>query len=202
MKNLAYTTLVFFAWVYLAGCASTSPAASLPPADTSPTVLVQMETTMGTIVLELDRLNAPVSTANFLRYVDENAYDGTIFHRVMENFVIQGGGHLPDMTELPGHEPIINEWNNGLKNDRGTIAMARETEPDSATRQWYINVKANPRLDVARDITGGAGYAVFGKVIKGMDVVDAIRAVPVTTLGESANVPVTPIVIESVKRVE
>ena len=167
-------------------------------------VYVQMTTTMGDIVLELDRERAPISVANFLNYVDEGAYDGTIFHRVMEEFVIQGGGHLPNLTELEGGEPIKNEWGNGLKNERGTIGMARETEPDSAVRQWYINVADNERLDIARDVSGGAGYAVFGRVIRGMDVVDRIRKVKTHDREdlEMGDVPVKAIVIERVRRVD
>lgn len=167
-------------------------------------VYVQMVTTMGDIVLELDRERAPISVANFLKYTDEGAYDGTIFHRVMEKFVIQGGGHLPNLTELEGGELIKNEWGNGLTNKRGTIGMAREKEPDSAIRQWYINVADNDRLDIARDVSGGAGYAVFGHVVRGMDVVDRIRKIKTYDREDldMASIPVETIVIESVRRVE
>lgn len=187
--------------VALAGCQGT------PEIDPdAPLVWVSMDTSMGEIVLELDRVHAPVSVDNFLRYVDEGAYENTIFHRVVREFVIQGGGHTVDLAELPGHEPIANEWLNGLKNTRGTIAMARETDPDSATRQWYINVTDNPRLDTPREVTGNAGYAVFGRVVEGMDVVDAIRMVEVHTAEgpegvPMQNVPVDPVVLRSVKRV-
>lgn len=189
------------ALVLLGGCQGT------PEDDpNAPLVWVAMDTSMGEIVVELDRAHAPISVDNFLRYVDEQAYDNTIFHRVMRDFVIQGGGHTVDLAELPGHEPIANEWLSGLKNTRGTIAMARETEPDSATRQWYINVTDNPRLDTPREVTGNAGYAVFGRVVEGMDVVDAIRMVEVhTATGPDGvpmqNVPVDPVVVRSVKRV-
>src|SRR5205823_1077231 len=120
-----------------------------------------------------DPKHAPISTKNFLRYVNEGHYNGTVFHRVIPTFMIQGGGFSPDLTEKPTHEPIKNEADNGLKNDLGTVAMARTSEPDSATAQFFVNVKNNDFLnhDQARD---GVGYAVFGKVIAGMDVVDKI----------------------------
>jgi peptidyl-prolyl cis-trans isomerase A (cyclophilin A) len=138
-------------------------------------VHVKMSTTAGDIILELNGEKAPITVANFVKYIDAKAYDGTIFHRVIPWFVIQGGGHRADFSEIKGDAPIKNEWTNGLKNVRGTIAMARDKEPDSATRQFYINVADNPRLDMARPAAGDAGYAVFGRVIAGMDVVDAIR---------------------------
>lgn len=190
--------LVLVAVVGAGGCASTPQ----PEAD-GPLVWVEMETSAGPIVLELDRARAPVSVANFLGYADEGAYDGTIFHRVMREFVVQGGGHTADLAELPDGDPIVNEWTNGLKNTRGTIAMARETEPNSATRQWYINVADNPRLDTAREVTGNAGYAVFGRVVGGMETVDAIRMLPVRDVPERGmqNVPVDPPVVLSVRRV-
>ncbi|MCW5777413.1 MAG: peptidylprolyl isomerase [Phycisphaeraceae bacterium] len=157
---------------------------------------VVLDTTKGRIVLELDGERAPVSTANFLRYVDERAYDGTIFHRVVAGFVVQGGGHTADLAELPSHAPIVNEWGNGLTNGRGTIGMARETEPDSATRQWYINLADNARLDIAREVSGNAGYAVFGRVVDGMDAVDAIAAIPTGEVSEEfRNVPTETVVV-------
>ena len=164
---------------------------------------VQLDTTMGDIVLELDADRAPISTANFLRYVDEGAYDDTIFHRVVPSFVIQGGGHLQDLRELPGREPIRNEWTNGLKNVRGSIGMARDADPDSATRQWYINVVDNDRLDIARDVSGGAGYAVFGHVVAGLDVVDRIAAAPTHHPDgtEHENVPIEPVILTTARRI-
>lgn len=180
------------------GCATT------PRIDpNAPLVWVEMDTTLGPIVVELDRAHAPVSVNNFLMYADQGAYDGTVFHRVMKDFVIQGGGHLPDLSEIPGGAPIVNEWTNGLKNTRGTIAMARETEPDSATRQWYINVNDNVRLDMPRDVSGNAGYAVFGRVVGGLDTVEAIRNLPVHDIEDRGmqNVPLEPPVILHVKRV-
>ena len=137
-------------------------------------VQVKISTSMGDIVLELNETKAPISVANFLSYVDKGHYSGTIFHRVMDGFMIQGGGHTADGKPKPTDAPIKNEWQNGLKNKRGTVAMARTAIPDSATSQFYINVVDNAGLDVAR---GGAAYAVFGKVVSGMDVVDKIKAV-------------------------
>lgn len=139
-------------------------------------VVVVMRTTAGDITLELDRLYAPIGVANFLRYAEAGEYRGTVFHRVVPGFVVQGGGYTKDLVELKGSPPIFNEWNNTLKNVRGSIGWARDTEPHSATRQFYINLAGNEKLDRARPETGNAGYAVFGHVIAGMDVVDAIAA--------------------------
>lgn len=161
-------------------------------------VYVLMETSLGDITLALNETRAPISTANFVRYIDDASYDGTIFHRVMPGFVIQGGGYLPDMIERPSYAPIPNEWTNGLKNVRGSIGMAREEDPNSATRQWYINLADNSQLDIAREKTGNAGYAVFGRVVSGMDVVDRIAAVPTHEAGEHLHVPDVPIIINSV----
>ncbi|GAB4323249.1 MAG: hypothetical protein Kow0059_18540 [Candidatus Sumerlaeia bacterium] len=161
---------------------------------------VRMKTTLGDIVLQLDGERAPISTLNFLRYAESGFYNGTIFHRVISNFMIQGGGYTADLTEKKQGQlpPIKNEWKNGLKNVRGTIAMARlGGRPDSATNQFFINVVDNPNLDKPND---GAGYAVFGKVIEGMDVVDKIRNTPVKEdprLPMGKVVPVDTIVIES-----
>ncbi len=167
-------------------------------------VYVTLDTTLGDIVIELDPVHAPVSTANFLHYATRGDYDSTIFHRVVPGFVIQGGGHTPDLAELPGDDPIINEWQNGLLNIRGSIGMAREAEPDSATRQWYINLADNDRLDIGREVSGGAGYAVFGRVVQGMDVVDAIAAVETYDQeGEGddvlSNIPVEAVVLRRVR---
>jgi len=156
---------------------------------------VKLTTSMGDIVIELNEEAAPVSVKNFLRYTEEAFYNGTIFHRVMANFMIQGGGFSADMVQKQPHEPIVNEANNGLKNDRGTIAMARTNNPNSATCQFFINHINNDFLNY-----GGPnkpGYAVFGKVVEGMDVVDKIAAAPTATKGHYANVPVNAIVIES-----
>jgi len=158
---------------------------------------VKIATSMGDIVLQLDREKAPKTVDNFLAYVKAGHYDGTIFHRVIENFMIQGGGMKADMSEKPTKAPIPLESRNGLQNLRGTVAMARTAVPDSATAQFFINVVDNPFLDQANSRDGN-GYAVFGKVISGMDVVDKIRAVPTTSAGPHQNVPSTPITIRKV----
>lgn len=176
--------------------AETEPAETTQP-DLEP-VYVLMTTSSGDILLELDAERAPVSVDNFLGYVDSEFYDGTIFHRVMDGFMIQGGGLAPDLTKKPTRDPIRNEWGNGLTNDRGTIAMARTRAPNSATSQFFINVVDNPRLD--QPISGGAGYAVFGKVVAGMDVVDEIKAVPTGQKKTHINVPIMDVVIEKARR--
>ncbi len=137
-------------------------------------VYVKMSTSMGDITIELNNEKAPISTANFLSYVDSGFYSNTCFHRVIDGFMIQGGGFSSDLKQKPTSAPIKNEWQNGLKNSRGTIAMARTAAPDSATSQFFINVADNAMLDKPN---GGAAYAVFGKVVAGMDVVDKIKAV-------------------------
>jgi cyclophilin family peptidyl-prolyl cis-trans isomerase len=161
-----------------------------------------MKTSMGEITIELDQAKAPESTKNFLAYANDKFYDGTIFHRVIPNFMIQGGGFDKDMNQKPTKAPIKNEAGNGLRNLNGTIAMARTSDPNSATAQFFINTKDNPFLDHRDDSAQGYGYAVFGKVTKGMDVVQKIEAVQTTTKMPHQNVPVTPVVIESVTVVE
>jgi cyclophilin family peptidyl-prolyl cis-trans isomerase len=158
---------------------------------------VKLETNFGDIVIELDEKAAPVTVKNFLMYVEEAFYDGTIFHRVIPNFMIQGGGFTPDMVQKKTHPPITNEAKNGLKNDRGTIAMARTNNPDSAASQFFINHKNNDFLNYAGP--DKPGYAVFGKVVEGMGTVDKIAAVKTTQKGPHADVPVEPIVIKSAK---
>lgn len=158
--------------------------------------VVLLETSMGNIKVELDPGKAPVSVQNFLAYVKEGHYDGLIFHRVIREFMIQGGGFTKDMREKrPAHPPIKNEAGNGLKNDRGTIAMARTGVVDSATAQFFINVVNNDFLNHADETPRGYGYAVFGKVIEGMDVVDKIRAVPTGRFSMFQDVPKEPITI-------
>jgi peptidyl-prolyl cis-trans isomerase B (cyclophilin B) len=158
--------------------------------------VVVMKTSVGTIKIELNPEKAPITVKNFLSYVDDKFYDGTIFHRVMKDFMIQGGGLEPSMKEKGTKDPIKNESGNGLSNVRGTIAMARKPDPDSATAQFYINVVDNSRgLDPQR-------YCVFGKVIDGMDVVDKIRAVEVGNKAGHQNVPVKDVVIESIRRAD
>lgn len=162
--------------------------------------IVVMKTSMGDITIELYPDKAPLSVKNFLNYVDTKFYEGLIFHRVMSNFMIQGGGFTPDMVRKEGGAPIQNEADNKLSNERGTIAMARTSDPHSATSQFFINVKDNKALDFTAKSPQGWGYAVYGKVIDGMDVVDAIRQVKTTTKAGNENVPVDPIVIKKVYR--
>ena len=156
---------------------------------------VTLDTSLGTIVLELDREKAPKTVDNFLQYVKAGHYDGTIFHRVIADFMVQGGGMKPDMSEKPTRPPIPLESRNGLSNVRGTVAMARTMVPDSATAQFFINVKDNAFLDQANSRDGN-GYAVFGKVVAGMDVVDKIRAVPVGDKAGHQNVPLEAVTIK------
>ena len=155
---------------------------------------VLLDTSMGQIVIALDAAKAPKSVANFLEYVKSGHYDGTIFHRVIPDFMIQGGGFDASMNQKPTRAPIPLESKNGLSNVRGSVAMARTSVPDSATAQFFINIKDNAFLDAAK-ASDGAGYAVFGKVVSGMDVVDKIWAQPTTPKGSYQNVPVTPVVI-------
>ena len=163
---------------------------------------VRISTTLGDIVVELEEGKAPVTVQNFLRYVDSGFYSGTIFHRVIDRFMIQGGGFTTEMRKKTNTYPAIPlESRNGLKNKRFTVAMARTGAPDSATSQFFINVVDNPRLDFASS-EDGQGYAVFGQVIEGTDVVDKIRAVPTTTRAGREDVPIDEIVIQSIERVQ
>ncbi len=155
---------------------------------------VRMDTSEGEMVIQLDAAKAPKTVANFVDYVKAGHYDGTIFHRVIPNFMIQGGGMTAEMQEKPTRAPIPLESRNGLNNVRGSVAMARTSNPNSATAQFFINIKDNAFLDAANSPDGN-GYAVFGKVVSGMDVVDKIWAVRTTTKGPHQNVPVTPVII-------
>lgn len=189
--------------VLLLGLLASAPALAQPddkqasPSAKNPVVV--LHTSLGKIKAELFADKAPVTVANFLQYADAKFYDGTIFHRVMPDYVIQGGGLDPDLKEKETRAPINNESSNGLSNKRGTLAMARTDDPNSATAQFYINVKDNPKLDhdPARD---KAGYAVFGRVIDGLDVVDKIRQVETAKRGEHLHVPLEPVLIRSVRR--
>lgn len=175
--------------------------AGFAPALAAETVV--METSLGSITLELDNVKAPASVANFLAYVDAGFYDGTIFHRVIPNFMIQGGGYSADLKQKPTQPPVKNEAANGLKNLRGTIAMARTRIVDSATSQFFINHKDNQALDHRAPTPDAYGYAVFGKVVKGMDVVDRIAAVQTRAVNALfQDMPVETVVIKNVRRVK
>lgn len=163
-----------------------------------PAAHILMTTTVGPITLELDADNAPKTVENFLSYVSNGFYDGTIFHRVINNFMIQGGGFTADMEQKTPEAPIENEANNGLQNARGTIAMARTQDPHSATAQFFINVQDNDFLNHTGENMQGWGYAVFGKVTDGEDVLDKIRCVQTGSQAGHQDVPVEPIIIESV----
>lgn len=156
---------------------------------------VALDTTKGRIVIELYPDKAPKSVANFLQYVNSGFYNGVIFHRVIPGFMIQGGGFTADMTQKPTKGSVQNEADNGLRNERGTLAMARTSDPHSASAQWFINVADNRSLDHTSKTPQGWGYAVFGKVVEGMDVADAIVGVRTTRKGPYGDVPVEPIVI-------
>jgi peptidyl-prolyl cis-trans isomerase B (cyclophilin B) len=163
-----------------------------------PAAQVLMTTTVGPITLELDAENAPKTVENFLSYVNDGFYNGTIFHRVIDNFMIQGGGFCADMEQKETKAPVENEANNGLKNDRGTIAMARTQDPHSATAQFFINVQDNDFLNHTAENIQGWGYAVFGKVTDGEDVLDKIRCVQTGSQMGHQDVPMEPIIIESI----
>ncbi|PID45875.1 MAG: cyclophilin [Proteobacteria bacterium] len=164
---------------------------------------VKMETSKGTIMMELDAEKAPLTVANIEAYIKDGFYDGLIFHRVIPNFMIQGGGMKADMSEKSDKRPPIkNEANNGLKNDRGTLAMARTNDPHSASSQFFINLKDNDFLNFTSESPAGWGYAVFGKVTEGMDVVDEIAKVKTGNHGYHGDVPLEPVVIKSVTIVE
>lgn len=162
--------------------------------------IVVMETSMGTVEIELNEAKAPATVANFLKYVDDGFYNGTIFHRVIPTFMVQGGGMKPDMSEKPTRAPIKNEAANGLLNEVGTLAMARTGDPHSATAQFFINVADNSFLNHRDTTTAGFGYAVFGKVIKGMHVVERIKLVKTGSRGGHSDVPMDVVTIKKISR--
>lgn len=169
-------------------------------AQNQPMPHVKLETNMGDMILELDAVRAPNTVSNFMQYVSNKHYDGTIFHRVMDGFMIQGGGFTPDMKQKPVRDPIRLETPNGLRNQAYAVAMARTAFPHSATAQFFINVVENNNLDAPKP--DGYGYAVFGKVVVGRQVVDKIKKVAVTTNGMHQNVPIEPVVIKAAYEVQ
>lgn len=180
--------MIRFFMVLLVGVAMAAPPAAANPR-------VRFETSKGAFVIELEQAKAPVTVGNFLEYVKSGYYDGTIFHRVIPGFMVQGGSFTADMQQKPAREPIVNESANGLANKRGTIAMARTADPNSASSQFFINLVDNGFLDKA-SARDGVGYCVFGKVVDGMSVLDAIAAVPTGNVGPNQNVPLQPVVIK------
>ncbi len=184
------------AWLaLLAAITLWTAQAAVLAADSNP--VVRMQTNMGVIVMELNRDKAPKTVDNFLRYVEDGFYDGTIFHRVIKGFMVQGGGYTGDYRKKPARAPVANEADNGLKNERGTVAMARTSDPHSATAQFFINVVDNDFLNHRDPTPRGWGYTVFGRVTEGMDVVDKIRNVQTGSGGPfGKDVPRTPVVIE------
>ncbi len=189
-----------FRWIsaLLVLCASYSSWAAIDIQPDSLYPQVEFDTSLGKIVVELDRTRAPITVDNFLTYVVKGEYNNTIFHRVISDFVVQGGGLNPQLAELPAGKPIVNESGNGLSNSMGTIAMARDNEPHTATRQFYFNVADNTKLDPSKRRWG---YAVFGEVIEGKQVLEAMAVVETTTNAKLnwPDVPVTPIILKTAK---
>jgi cyclophilin family peptidyl-prolyl cis-trans isomerase len=198
-RRIATVVLAAAACLPAAVLAQSQPAKSQPQGcsakGTAP-MKVKLTTSMGPIVIELNKEKAPISTENFVKYVESGHYNGTIFHRVIDGFMVQGGGFGKDMSQKPTQAPIKNEGANGLKNENYTVAMARTGVRDSATSQFFINVKDNEFLNYSGENPQGWGYAVFGKVVEGKETVDKMKKVPTGTTGGHQNVPTTPIVIE------
>ena len=180
--------MIRFMMLFVVAAAFAAPAESANPR-------VKLETSKGIIVIELEQAKAPITVGNFLEYVNSGFYNGTIFHRVMSGFMVQGGGFTQDMQQKPTREAIVNEYANGLTNKRGTLAMARTPDPNSASSQFFINLVDNGFLNKAQ-AQDGVGYCVFGKVVEGMAVVDAIAAVQTGTVGQFQNVQLQPVVIK------
>lgn len=193
MKSLLSPALAALATAF----ALAVPLSANTPAPAKDPVVV-VKTTMGTFKAELYATRAPETVASFLKYVDDKFYDGTVFHRVIADFMIQGGGMDKDLNKKATRSPVRNEAKNGLKNTKGTLAMARTNDPHSATAQFFVNVKDNGFLDYPGQ--DGWGYCVFGKVTEGLDVVEKIRAVPTGTKNGMRDVPTTPVLIESIRR--
>ena len=202
-NQLLVAFVTFF--MLLTGCNAQEPAKTEKKAESktemktgekmSANPIIKMETSKGTMTIELDAEKAPLSAANFVSYVEDGFYDGLIFHRVIPGFMVQGGGMNPDMSEKPNKAPIKNEANNGLKNLRGTLAMARTNDPHSATSQFFINLKDNGFLDHTSESPAGWGYAVFGKVTDGIEVIDEIEKVKTGNHGPHGDVPLEPVTI-------
>jgi len=191
MKKIGFLLMIF-------GLAAGPVAGESPTAEERPRIALL--TSKGRIVIELYPEKTPVTVSNFLQYVESGFYDGTIFHRVIPDFMIQGGGFAPEFTQKNTREPIQNEADRGLPNERGTVAMARTSDPHSATAQFFINLVDNPHLDHRAQNAQGWGYTAFGRVVEGMAVVDAIAEVATRSVGMHRNVPVEPVVITEARR--
>lgn len=200
MSAYAFFTLAATMCLLASACfaqkASGENASAKATANTGKDATVQFTTNKGTFTVRLFADKAPKTVANFLQYVNEGFYNGTIFHRVIPDFMIQGGGFTKEMSQKPTHAPVKNEADNGLKNKRGTLAMARTSDVDSATAQFFINTVDNAFLDHRSKSSSEYGYCVFGEVVSGMDVIDAIRRVPTKNAGMHQNVPAEPVIIE------
>jgi cyclophilin family peptidyl-prolyl cis-trans isomerase len=193
LRIALFAPLAFALAVPLAHAQAPAPSSACTPKGNAP-MKVKLTTSMGPIVIQLDKEKAPISTDNFVKYVESGHYNGTIFHRVINGFMVQGGGFTKDMQQKPTSAPIKNESTNGLKNDNYTVAMARTNVRDSATSQFFINVKDNAFLNYSGD--SNPGYAVFGKVVEGTDTVDKIKAVQTGNQRGMGDVPNTPVMIE------
>ena len=191
-------TIILFMMLSLTSTLSFSTEKTMSDTQTK----VKLITTLGEVIIQLNTEKAPISSANFLTYVNEGFYNGTVFHRIIPDFMAQGGGFDTSFNQKAVHAPIKNEANNGLKNTRGTLAMARTNDPDSATAQFFINYKDNSFLNHTSQTSSGWGYAVFGEVIEGMDVVDAMAKQATSNRGGHENVPKTDIVIEKAEVVK
>lgn len=196
-KRLNQIGFLLFALLFSISCTGENKPMSNAPASGESTVKVKLQTSLGDIVLELDQAKAPITTENFVRYVNEGFYKGTIFHRVIPGFMAQGGGFTESFEQKSTHAPIQNEANNGLANDRGTIAMARTPDPHSGSSQFFINFSDNGFLNFSSETMQGWGYAVFGKVVEGMEVVDSMAEIPTGSGGPMpTDVPQTTILIK------
>ena len=193
---------IVFAALLGAAVSSPGPRAEETEPAPEPNPMVLVKTNLGDFTIELYPDKAPITVENFLNYVEKKFYDGTIFHRVMPGFMIQGGGFLPDMVQKEPGAPIKNEADNGLKNEKYTISMARTNVIDSATSQFFINVVDNDRLDHKSKTPAGYGYAVFGKVVEGTAIVEAIKDVKTTKKGHHENVPIKPVIISRIRVIE
>jgi peptidyl-prolyl cis-trans isomerase B (cyclophilin B) len=205
-NNIQILCSVLAVMFFLAGCSDSGEDAQVSHEPNEPAkednMMIVMKTTKGDIQLELDAKNAPNTVANFMSYVENGHYNGTVFHRVISDFMIQGGGFTADMKQKPAPDTVDNEANNGLKNELGTIAMARTMDPHSASAQFFINTKDNGFLDFTAPTAQGWGYCVFGKVVDGMDVVKAIEKVATGRQGAHSDVPLEPVAITEVTVVE